>query len=140
MTQDLATDPRFRAAVALFNQAEWYPCHDRLEELWQETQGPDRPALQGLLQIAVAHLHLERGNRRGATVLIGEGLGRLAPCGSEGLGLDLSAVRSSSGAWLQALQRGEDPSGLPLPRLVPCSEADGPELAPEGVPEPTARV
>jgi predicted metal-dependent hydrolase len=39
---------------------------------WHQNQGPDRQALQGLLQIAVAHLHLERGNLRGATVLLGK--------------------------------------------------------------------
>ena len=70
-------DPRLGAAIALFNDAAWYPCHDGFEELWHETAGPMRPVLQGILQIAVAHLHLERGNLRGATILLGEGLGRL---------------------------------------------------------------
>jgi len=75
----LMADPRFGAAVELFNQGQWYPCHDGFEELWHETQGSSRKALQGILQIAVAHIHLERGNRRGATVLLGEGLGHSIP-------------------------------------------------------------
>jgi len=79
MSQELGADPRFLAAVALFNSGDWYPCHDGFEELWHQTLGPDRDVLQSFLQIAVAHLHLERGNRRGATLLLGEGLGRLAP-------------------------------------------------------------
>ena len=113
----LTTDPRFRESVALFNAGEWYACHDGLEELWHETQGEMRPVLQGILQIAVAHLHLERGNIRGATVLMGEGLGRLQNQGEQALCLDLEALRKSVLPRLQRLQAGEELGDLPLPRL-----------------------
>jgi len=114
----LAADPRFLEAVALFNSGEWYACHDGFEELWHETAGALRPVLQGILQIAVAHLHLERGNLRGATVLLGEGIGRLAACPPECLGHDLGGLCKVSRARLAALQRGEDADSLPLPRLL----------------------
>lgn len=110
-------DPRLGAAAALFNRGEWYACHDGLEELWHETQGPARPVLQGVLQIAVAHLHLERGNQRGATVLMGEGLGRLQGCGDTALGWALEPLRLAVAARLTALQNGADPSPLPAPQL-----------------------
>ncbi len=117
-------DPRFGEAVRLFNAGEWYACHDGFEELWHETQGPCRKVLQGILQIAVAHLHLERGNRRGATVLLGEGLGRLQNAGPSQLGLDLDQLRQQARARLQALQQEQDPTGLPLPRLhADCADA-----------------
>lgn len=116
-------DPRFRASVELFNQGQWYPCHDGFEELWHETQGSSRKALQGILQIAVAHIHLERGNRRGATVLLGEGLGRLRAYGPSQLGLDLDALRHSAALRLQALQQDDDPQLQPLPRLLETSAA-----------------
>ncbi|MCT0200853.1 DUF309 domain-containing protein [Synechococcus sp. CS-1325] len=118
---DLALDPRFVAAVTLFNQAAWYPCHDGLEELWHESLGQDRIVLQSLLQIAVAHLHLERGNRHGATVLMGEGLGRLAPFPDEVLGLDLGPLRAQVSGRLHCLQQNGDPGSLPLPSLSPVS-------------------
>ncbi|MGB7564563.1 MAG: DUF309 domain-containing protein [Prochlorococcaceae cyanobacterium] len=111
-------DPRFEAGLNLFNTADWYRCHDLFEELWHETMGPDRPALQGLLQIAVAHLHLERGNRNGAMLLIGEGLGRLAPYGDQALGLDLRPLKSVLDERLKALQRGEDGAADALPLLM----------------------
>ncbi len=120
----LVADSRFEASVALFNQGEWYACHDGFEELWHETLGESRPALQGILQVAVAHLHLERGNRRGATVLLGEGLGRLRRYGPMHLGLDLEQLRCCVELRLRALQRDEDVASLPLPRL------SGPEGAP----------
>ena len=117
----LLADPRLQAAVDLFNQQEWYACHDGFEELWHETAGPLRPVLQGFLQIAVGHLHLERGNRRGAVVLLGEGLGRLRDCGDQALGLDLSLLRERSVARLQALQSDGEAESLPPPRLQPCT-------------------
>ena len=122
---ELLADPRLAQAIGLFNAGEWYACHDGFEELWHETQGPLRPVLQGILQIAVAHLHLERGNLRGATVLMGEGLGRLAPCGSEALGLDLERLRRAAHERLHALQQGHAAEAAPAPRLEPPADPAG---------------
>jgi predicted metal-dependent hydrolase len=113
----LQADERLWQAVDLFNAGDWYGCHDGFEALWHETQGPMRPVLQGLLQIAVAELHLARGNRRGATVLMGEGLGRLRRCDDEALGLALAPLRVCAAQRLQALQQQADLASLPLPRL-----------------------
>lgn len=120
--QALLADPRLAEAIALFNRGEWYACHDGFEELWHETQGPSRPLLQGLLQAAVAQLHLERGNLRGATVLIGEGLGRLERCGERGLGVELVPLRRSLRLWLEALQNGTTTDTLPAPHLEPSPQ------------------
>lgn len=117
----MAADPRLRESVDLFNAAAWYPCHDGFEALWHETDGPMRAVLQGILQIAVAHIHLERGNLHGATVLIGEGLGRLSDAGDRALGLDLGLLRLRAAARLAALQAGQEATDLPIPRLEPAS-------------------
>ena len=124
---DLAADPRLREAVEEFNQGDWYASHDGFEALWHETLEPERSVLQGILQIAVAHLHRERGNLRGATVLLGEGLGRLAPCGDEALGFDLALLRSNSARYLEALQQQRSFDALPPPCLRPPA-AQGPTV------------
>ena len=85
-------DPRFQEAIRLFNAQDWYAAHDVLEEIWHETADPERRCLQGLLQVAVAQLHLQRDNQRGATILFGEALGRLQRPGTPDLGLDLQAL------------------------------------------------
>jgi predicted metal-dependent hydrolase len=110
-------DPRLAEAVALFNQGEWYACHDGFEALWHETAGPMRPVLQGILQIAVAQLHRERGNRRGATVLMGEGLGRLRQVDAVALGLDIDQLRHVAAAHLQQLQSEADDHASAVSRL-----------------------
>lgn len=116
--QQLLADTRLGEAIFLFNSGNWYACHDCFEALWHETAGPMRPVLQGILQIAVAELHLERGNCRGATILMGEGLGRLKACPSNALEIDLVALINLSMQRLLALQQQRSIEGLDLPRLV----------------------
>jgi predicted metal-dependent hydrolase len=116
--QELLADTRLGEAILLFNSGDWYDCHDVFEALWHETAGPMRPVLQGILQIAVAELHLERGNCRGATILMGEGLGRLKACPPNALGIDLVALINLSTQRLLALQQQTSIESLELPRLV----------------------
>jgi predicted metal-dependent hydrolase len=118
---DLAGDPRLREAIEQFNQGDWYASHDGFEALWHETLEPERTVLQGILQIAVAHLHRERGNLRGATVLLGEGLGRLSLSGDGALGFDLALLRTNSARFLEALQQQRPLDDLPAPYLRPVS-------------------
>ena len=118
-------DTRLGEAIFLFNSGDWYACHDGFEALWHETAGPMRPVLQGILQIAVAELHLERENFRGATILMGEGLGRLKACPPNALGMDLAALINSSMQRLLALQQQNSIEGLELPRLVEMPPHNG---------------
>jgi predicted metal-dependent hydrolase len=116
--QELLADTRLGEAIFLFNSGDWYACHDSFEALWHETAGPMRPVLQGILQLAVAELHLERGNSRGATILMGEGLGRLKACPPNALDIDLVALINLSMQRLLALQQQRSIEGLDLPRLA----------------------
>ena len=110
-------DPRFQQGLELFNAGEWYAAHDVFEELWHETADPERRSLQGILQVAVAQLHLQRGNRRGATILYGEALGRLKRPGTPDLGLDLEALCCAAQQRLEALQLDRDPESCTVPVL-----------------------
>ena len=101
----------------LFNSADWYPAHDAFEELWHETNGPERNTLQGFLQIAVAQLHLEGGNINGATILYGEALGRLTKLGTPDLGIDIETLCECIKQRLDLLQQDSDPDQLSVPCL-----------------------
>ena len=110
-------DPRFHQAIDLFNRHEWYAAHDVFEEIWHETADPERRSLQGILQVAVAQLHLQRGNTRGATILFGEALGRLKRPGAPDLGLDLEAFCTCVSERLKLLQLEQDPETCTVPSL-----------------------
>ncbi|WP_115015234.1 DUF309 domain-containing protein [Synechococcus sp. UW140] len=116
-SDQVRTDPRFDEGVHLFNSEQWYAAHDVFEDLWHETADPERRVLQGLIQVAVAHVHLERGNTKGATILLGEGLGRLKGRSLPDFGLDLDHLRSTLHSRLAALQQGLDPASYPVPVL-----------------------
>ena len=111
------SDPRFKKGLKLFNSAQWYLAHDEFEELWHETIGPERTTIQGILQIAVAQIHLERGNKNGAMILYGEGLGRLKGIGVPDLGLDIKFLCSVVESRLKLLQQQNDLNKTEIPFL-----------------------
>ena len=110
-------EPRYVLGMKLFNSCNWYRAHDIFEEIWHETIGPERQTLQGILQIAVAQVHLENGNLNGATILYGEALGRLNKSCSDSLGLDISELCKTAETRLHCLQNGNDLSTCIIPFL-----------------------
>ena len=110
-------DSRFEIGMKLFNSCQWYKSHDVFEEIWHETGGPERQLLQGILQVAVAQVHLENSNINGATILYGEALGRLKKFQLANLGLDIVGLCKCISKRLELLQKGKDPSLCNLPVL-----------------------
>ena len=110
-------DSRFEIGMELFNSCQWYKSHDVFEEIWHETGGPERQLLQGILQIAVAQVHLENSNVNGATILYGEALGRLKRFELSNLGLDVVGLSKCITKRLELLQTGKDISLCSLPVL-----------------------
>jgi uncharacterized protein len=83
------SDPRFVEGVRLFNQREFFACHDELEEVWSETLGEDRRFCQGLIHAAVALHHFEEGNLGGARKMYASTRRYLQPYVPEHAGIDL---------------------------------------------------
>ena len=108
-------DSRFELGMKLFNSCEWYKSHDVFEEIWHETGGPERQLLQGILQVAVAQVHLENSNINGATILFGEALGRLKKFQKNNLGLDIVRLCKCISERLELLQIGKNIDGCSLP-------------------------
>ncbi len=110
-------DILFHKAIELFNNQEWYVAHDALEAIWHKTDGMERITIQAILQIAVAQVHLSNANYVGATILYGEGLGRLSNKKVPDLGLDLKEFISILKKRLLILQGGGDLVGTSPPVL-----------------------
>ena len=110
-------DSRFEIGMKLFNSCQWYKSHDVFEEIWHDTGGPERQLLQGILQVAVAQVHLENSNINGATILYGEALGRLKRFQFAGFGLDVIGLCKCITRRLELLQTGKDLDGCSLPIL-----------------------
>ena len=110
-------DSRFETGMNLFNSCQWYKSHDVFEEIWHETGGSERQLLQGILQVAVAQVHLENSNLNGATILYGEALGRLKKFQLTNLGLDIAGLCKCISKRLELLQLGKDLADCGLPVL-----------------------
>jgi len=78
-------------ALNLFNNHQWYEAHDAFEEIWNTVDGDERQVIQGILQVSVSQFHLSKGNFNGATILLGEGLGRIKTRTKINLGIDLES-------------------------------------------------
>ena len=117
--KSFVNDSRFALGMELFNSCQWYKSHDVFEEIWHETGGPERQLLQGILQVAVAQVHLENSNVNGATILYGEALGRLKrfELANLNLGLDIVGLSICITKRLELLQTGKDLTFCSLPVL-----------------------
>jgi len=70
-------DEALAAAALLFDAGLHFEVHELLEPYWMRSEGVERQALQGLIQIAVGYQHLANGNLAGARALLDEGARRL---------------------------------------------------------------
>ena len=94
-------------ALNLFNDQKWYEAHDAFEDIWNTVDGDQRQVIQGILQVSVSQFHLSKGNLNGATILLGEGLGRIKTRTNINLGIDLDSFCKCLEDLLKKLQNKE---------------------------------
>ena len=111
-------------ALNLFNKHEWYEAHDAFEDIWNNLVGDERQVIQGILQVSVSQFHLSKGNINGATILLGEGLGRIKTRTNINLGIDLELFCNSLEELLKKLQYKEilNENDKPYLRLLDSEE------------------
>lgn len=108
----------FSEALDLFNNKKWYEAHDAFEDIWNNLDGDERQIIQGILQVSVSQFHLSKGNLNGATILLGEGLGRIKNRTSINLGIDLVTFCKCLEKLLIKLQYKEELNENDKPYLV----------------------
>jgi predicted metal-dependent hydrolase len=99
-----------RQGIERFNRREFYPAHDDLEAAWVAEKGGVRDLYRAVLQLAIACLQIERGNRRGAQKMFLRLRQWLAPLPDRCQGVDVVQLREMAEALhsaLQALPEGE---------------------------------
>ena len=95
--------------IEQFNAGEFFEQHETLELLWRDTRAPIRGLYHGILQIGVGFHHWRNGNHHGASVLLDEGIARLAPFAPTCQGVDVAAlVRDASVARDELLALGPE--------------------------------
>jgi uncharacterized protein len=78
--------------LELIRSGEYFEAHEELEDEWREAPTEERDFLQGLVHVAVAWLHAERGNRNGCERQLEKAARRLGPYAPEHRGVDVATV------------------------------------------------
>lgn len=85
----------FLEGVHHFNAREFWDAHESWETIWLEAETLDQ-FLQGLIQIAAAYHHIQRGTFRGAVRLFDAALRRLEPFPMRFSGIDRTAAEAAA--------------------------------------------
>ncbi len=107
----------FWQGVALFNEREFFDCHEVLEAYWKQQSEPDKQLTQGLIQIAVAYYHVLRENRSGALKLLDRGIPRVERFLPSHAGLSLEAFLTAVREDREKIEQGADNSALIIPKI-----------------------
>ena len=81
-----------QAGLELIRAGAYFEAHEELEDEWRDAPPAERDFLQGLVHVAVAWLHAERGNRNGCERQLAKAQRRLAPYAPSHRGVDVTAV------------------------------------------------
>jgi hypothetical protein len=110
-------DSRLARGVGAFNAGNFFEAHEIWEELWLESVGPERPLLQGLVQIAAGYAKVESGVRGGAIKLLARGLEHVRQFGPAAFRIAIGPFVDGVDADLQRLRAAVDgPVSLDLVR------------------------
>lgn len=88
-------------AVRLWNDRRYFEAHECLEDVWHHAPADERDFWQGVIQVAVACVHQQRGNPQGVTGTCGKVLRRLSPYPDAFHGVDVGTIRRWCTGWQQ---------------------------------------
>jgi predicted metal-dependent hydrolase len=103
----LLDESAFRHGIQLFNDGDFFECHEVLEDLWRPMQGPQRLFLQGVIHFAVALYHYQQNNVPGALRQLRKSLKKLAGYLPEFEGVDTATLYGQGVLLLERLANGQ---------------------------------
>lgn len=93
-----------RRGIELFNQGQYYKCHDDLEEAWRQDESDGRDLYRGILQVGIALYQVQRGNYRGAIKMFLRVRQWLDPLPATCRGVNVAALRQNAQLIYEAVQ------------------------------------
>ncbi|MDL1909236.1 DUF309 domain-containing protein [Chloroflexi bacterium CFX6] len=100
-----ALHPQAREGLRLFNAGEYFEAHEALEDAWNAETGEAKNLYRGVLQIAVAYLHITRGNYNGAVKVYERSKKWLNELPGVCKGIDVGKLRRDAEAIVQEVRR-----------------------------------
>jgi uncharacterized protein len=97
-------DEQLSQGIGLFNDGEFFRCHEVLEEAWRLERRPRRLFLQALIHLAVGFYHAKRGNTVGAVRQLRKGIEKLAAYTPSCEGMDTARLYREALAAAQSIE------------------------------------
>ena len=117
--------PQLFEAVEQFNNGLFWECHETLEEVWLETLYPVRFFYHAIIKVSVGFHHMNRHNRHGAAVKLGDAVRLLPFFQPQFLRLRTEALLRDTSTWLESLYGSDhidwpavDAQSKPIIRIV----------------------
>jgi predicted metal-dependent hydrolase len=104
ISRALDDEPEIPAFAQCWNAGDFFMAHEVLEGLWIRRRDD---GLRGLIQLAVALHHIERGNLKGARTMIERARGRLANPANARSAIDLKMMDAYARLVGEALASGD---------------------------------
>jgi len=92
-------EEQFARGFALFNAGKFFEAHEAWEEVWLAEEEPEKTFLQGLIQVAAAFHHAQRGNARGKESLLKAGLAKLSQFPANHSGIAVAELCEGCRQW-----------------------------------------
>ena len=96
--------------IARWDEQRYFEAHELLEHAWKLGPESDRDLWKGVIQVAVAGVHLQRGNRIGARRLLDRALERLADQPAAHRGIHVAELRRIARSARSDLDAGRVPA------------------------------
>jgi uncharacterized protein len=106
-----------REGLRCFHSGAFFEAHEHWESVWLVAQEPEKTFLQGLIQVAAAFHHFQRGNHAGTISLLRSALRRLDGYPPAFAGIAVAPLCSAIRLWLEALETVPQASPPPHPQL-----------------------
>lgn len=113
------TEGELGEGLRCYRAGEFFAAHEHWESVWLGSKEPEKAFLQGLIQVAAAFHHLQRGNSRGTRSLLERARVRLERYPEYFWGIDVTSLCREIGEWLQLLEAGRATQDRSYPQLHP---------------------
>jgi RimJ/RimL family protein N-acetyltransferase/predicted metal-dependent hydrolase len=100
-----------------FHSGAFFEAHEHWESVWLMAEEPEKTLLQGLIQVAAAFHHFQRGNCAGTISLLRSALRRLDGYAPAFAGIAVEPLCTTIRLWLEALETVSQSPPPPLPQL-----------------------
>ncbi|HJQ37587.1 MAG TPA: DUF309 domain-containing protein [Thermoanaerobaculia bacterium] len=110
--------PAIEKGVELFNSHHFWHAHEAWEERWLIATGDEKLFLQGLIQLAAAYHHVQRGTFSGAIRLFDAAFAKLEPFPPGHAGVDRAAAVETARRHRTRIANGDEIDAREYPRLA----------------------